>query len=313
MTNREQMIQELRERLQWLESNSSEEETGKEEAEAIEQLLQVMEQSSEAEKQSPEEKELNLEEGYYSVEEAMGRFWETYDARAEIAAERERLLNGKAAKKKRQNIFLYFAGHRGVAAAAVIGLLALGLFAGAVGSYAVQGMEGNFFLFKRDEEGTQGMVTPGEGFGNNVDFEERNVYYNVEDLPEEYGQFFTLPMSLDVGYRSEEIKFWDMSKYICYRVIYCDERGKDKFVDCYQQYYKEGLIYFNDDYDMYATGERKTVGEVEVNYYNKRGEDGEKSIAAFQIGKSVYTVQGYLELEEVEKVAEGIINYLQNN
>lgn len=88
MTNREQMIRELQERLQWLENNASDEDYNAQEKAAIQRLLDIVDPP-----------ELNLDDDFFSPEKALERFWSGYDSRVAMEREREKLLAGKSSLK----------------------------------------------------------------------------------------------------------------------------------------------------------------------------------------------------------------------
>lgn len=344
MIEREQMVLELKERLEWLEQNASEKDDYASEAEAIRQFLKRLE--------SPR---LNLDEEYFSPQKAMKRFWDTYETRMEIDHERQKILTGellsenvpetagaemegigseirkvKAGKlgaekpdtdrlvmekpdaerkeiseNAEKGFFWYLARHKRFAVAAVALMVVVVLaVGGTVGAYA-QSQMGIFSVFKKDEEGLAAVVNPEGDLDVSKDFEGGQKYVSFEELPEKYREKLMLPVNFNNEYSPEYIIVTENVSSTLFKVCY--NNGFDEKFFCYQQYFKEKDAYFFQTYDGYILEKEEMVGKTKVSYYQREERKESKYIASFYVDDMLFIVACNINLEKIEDFVETIL------
>ncbi len=322
------MILELKERLEWLEQNAAENDGYAGEAEAIRQFLRKIE--------APK---LNLDEEYFSPQEATKRFWDTYETRMEIDHERQKILTGEllgegmaameasseepeaggANIRKRKagkgdalgnhegGFFLYLARHKrfAVVAAAIMVVIILAV-GGTAGAYA-QSQMGIFSLFKKDEQGLAAVVNPeGNDFDINMDYEDRNKFLSVEELPELYKEKLVLPTDFFGEYHIEFIIVVETTTNMLFRVCYSD--NSDKKIFCYQQCFKEKETYVFQSYDGYILKKEETIDGTKVSFYQSESEKENKYIASFYIDDNLFVIVCNISIEIMEEFANRILH-----
>lgn len=328
MIEREQMILELKERLEWLEQNAAENDGYAGEAEAIRQFLRKIE--------APK---LNLDEEYFSPQEATKRFWDTYETRMEIDHERQKILTGgllgegvaameasseepeagganirkrKAGKgdalgNHEGGFFLYLARHKrfAVVAAAIMVVIILAV-GGTAGAYA-QSQMGIFSLFKKDEQGLAAVVNPEDEENADKDLVNEQRFLTIEEMPEEYKGKMTLPSDIYGEYYMEFITVVDTISYVAFEVCYND--GSDSNIFCYQQCFKEKETYVFQSYDGFILKKEKTIDGTKVNFY--QGDDENKSrsmlIASFYSDNVLFVVECNLDIKIMEEFVKCIL------
>lgn len=345
MIEREQMVLELKERLEWLEQNASEKDDCASEAEAIRQFLKRLE--------SPR---LNLDEEYFSPQKAMKRFWDTYETRMEIDHERQKILTGellsenvpetagaemegigseirkvKAGKlgaekpdtdklgmekpdaerkeiseNAEKGLFWYLARHKRFAVAAVALMVVLVLaVGGTVGAYA-QSQMGIFSVFKKDEEGLAAVVNPEGDLDVNKDFEGGQKFSSFDELPEKYKEKLMLPLDFWDEYYAEYFIVLEGKINIAFEVCYV---GCNRNIFCFQQCFNEKETYFLQSYDGFNLTKEKIVEGTKISFYQGDDENVNKDVyvASFYINEMLFIVECNLDMKTMEKVVESIL------
>lgn len=327
MIEREQMILELKERLEWLEQNAAENDGYAGEAEAIRQFLRKIE--------APK---LNLDEEYFSPQEATKRFWDTYETRMEIDHERQKILTGgllgegvaameasaeepeagganikrwKAGKgdalgNQEGGFFLYLARHKrfAVVAAAimVVVILAVG---GTAGAYA-QSQMGIFSLFKKDENGLAAVVNPEDEENADKDLVNEQKYSTIEEMPEEYKKLLMLPSNINDEYYVENIDIIDGPYNTLFKVYYSD--GLDENIFCWQRNFKENATYFFQSYDGYILQDKSLIDGVEVTFYQNEEKNKNDYIASFYYNDMLFVIKS--KINEFDYFVEYILKHI---
>lgn len=184
----ESLIQELTKRLDWYIMEASDEEFDADEVQTLMKLLDNL---------KTEEDNIETE---LPVEEALDDFWKHCEERegeerllfgvkeeedkSESAAEKEQ---DKTKEEKLHKILWYFHRRRfAVVTAAVLVVMILGGSWQAVANAEKQG--GFFWWMDKNEEGTT-MITAPEGVKDDSDNYEIGLYYEIEEVPEEYREY----------------------------------------------------------------------------------------------------------------------------
>lgn len=329
MIDREQMIQELKDRLQWMEHDAPEEEYNIKEIAAIKRLLKVLEPA-----------ELNFEEEYFSDEEAMKRFWSAYDSHMAIDQEKLRLLLGKVSladapakekqvlnageiqgrrigkgnykgmksNSKRNKVFAYFARHK-LATASVIAVVVIVTFfaGGTAGAYA-QSRMGWFQFLERDEEGLKAVYEPNNAIAeSDKDIVKSAPFCSVEDLPKEFREIFCLPDTLNGKYDIQSIETTEKKVCVIFRVIY-HAQNSEEYIEFVQRHYNDKITYFRSAFDTFVFDENKTIRNVKVEFYRSDSNDDKEYIARFFTEKDLFVIQSNLKENQFKRLVKEVID-----
>lgn len=323
MTDREQIANELKERLRWLEDNTVDEEYNIREAAAIKQLLRIMEPA-----------EPDWDAAYFEPASAEQRFWDTYETRVDIEQEKEKLLTGrldvepdlsennilikteegekKPAQPQKKNLFLYFATHRWAAAAWIAVVLTVVILAsGTVGAYA-QSRGGIFHFFQNDEEGIDAIIIPDDIDDDKDDTNMDKLYTNINDIPAEYVENFCFFEDLCNTYNVESIKVLDHHLFVLYESKYIDSES-NKYIVCSQKHYINQITFIRQMNDEYILTGNEIVEGIEVTYYYNENKGDTVHFATFIINKDSFVICGDEEAETIAEAAKEIIErYVEN-
>ena len=181
----ESLIQEIQKRLDWYTMEASDEEFDADEVQNLLKLLDGL---------TPEEEKDRL-----SSDEVVDNFWK-YCAERE---EEERILAeaDETEKKKEHKVLHYFQKHRAVAVAAAVLIV---IMLGGSWQMAVNAEKhgGFFWWMDKNEEGTT-MITSPEVANEDSERRIRKNYYSIEDVPEKYKTYVSIPYEIIHLYEKE--------------------------------------------------------------------------------------------------------------
>lgn len=322
MTDREQIANELKERLRWLEDNTVDEEYNIREAAAIKQLLRIMEPA-----------EPDWDAAYFEPASAEQRFWDTYETRVDIEQEKEKLLTGrldvepdlsenilvkteegekKPAQPQKKNLFLYFATHRWAAAAWIAAVLIVVILAsGTVGAYA-QSRGGIFHFFDEDENGMDAMISPDETKDERKNINIAMEYKDIDEIPVEYIEDFCFSSVLYQKYNLESIKVLDYHTYVLYKTRYLDD-NLNNYIICSQKHYIDQITFVRQANDAYIYAGNEVIEGIEIKYYYNEDDEENIYVAAFSVSKDYFLIHGNVEAEQIKIAAREIIEEYNEN
>lgn len=321
--NQDDLRQKIRERLEWYTFEATEKEFDAQEVQALLKLLMVMEGET--------------DKGGFDVEESWKRFPMYYKMRNEMeeagfafpdtaASLTEQAVSEPAGNNGTQEkectawqklpgnwtskggaspVHKKNKGAVGIAAVILTAMVILG----GTGVYAEQ--QGGFFHWlEKDESGVKFITSP------DVEVEEgitgTLVYKKIEDVPEEYNKLIYVPKTIADNWELQDIRVLTLSYVESLKSHYKNENGYHAELQV--------MAYHNDMYvskwtfDGYEIiGEKPFDEDRKIfDIYKKTSDDETEYAVSYLADKKRYIVQGNLNLEELEKLAEeyiiGIIN-----
>ncbi len=286
--DKESLIQEIQKRLDWYTMEASDEEFDADEVQSLLKLLDSL---------TPEEEKDRL-----SSDVVVDNFWK-YCAERE---EEERILAEADAseKKKEHKILHYFQKHRAVAmAAAVLIVIMLG------GSWqmAVNAEKhgGFFWWMDKNEEGTT-MITSPEVANEDSERRIRKNYYSIEDVPEKYKTYVSIPYEIIHLYEKE---------YYLDRIetVKADEsdtvyeffsKDKDELLYFEIKIYPKEILRVRETYPGYIFCEEFQNDGINLEVFRKEEENGkQKYVIYFYYGNEKYAVVGINDKELLKEIA----------
>lgn len=337
MNNKEQMIKELRARLNWFLYEADVDEFNEEEVLALINLIKVTDP-------------VKIDEDYFKPEKALERFWKTYDLRNEIYEEFEKLKAGevsvadypddedltaeiaaaeKAAAERAavervaavDNVVLAaetkteekadksgkirkFASRKGftkmvTAAALVVAVF----FGGTVGVYAEK--EGFFHWMKKDE-GSAAIIS-----SELAETETGITRYNSwETVPNKYQEIIWKPSAMSEEYYISKIEVFTYRMMTDIECTYLGE--EDKFIVISQKIFNGEVTTYDAVYDSYEHILTENYGITKVQYLKTANDDETEYIVDFCAGNQQYTVKSNLVIEEVRSLVKDSIQDVVN-
>ncbi len=299
-TEKEQMILDLRRRLDWYANEAAPEEYNEAEVAAIQELLGIL---------CPEMAEKE------KTEKSLSGFWKTYGIRKSVRLEKYKLRSGEVSladypedaeseengenagtKKKTYRFFRRTGMYKGVVAAALVVALFIG---GTAGAYAQK--SGVFYWLKKDKSGTEMLVAP-ENMNDSMNFGVNMRYNTVEEIPEEYRGYTWKPEVIPEGlefahYEVVKSKQWD--RLLC---LYRNVREEVR-LEILSKIFKQDAEYYLQRNDLYKFLCSKEYNGVTLEFFKKVSEGESEYMACFYYNHVQYIVQGNLDLTEIEKLA----------
>lgn len=286
--DKESLIQEIQKRLDWYTMEASDEEFDADEVQSLLKLLNSL---------TPEEEKDRL-----SSDEVVDNFWK-YCAERE---EEERILAEADApeKKKEHKVLHYFQKHRAVAVAAAVLIV---IMLGGSWQMAVNAEKhgGFFWWMDKNEEGTT-MITSPEGFSEDSKRRIRKNYYSIEDVPEKYKTYVSIPYEIMHLYEKE---------YCLDRIetVEADESDtvyeffrKDKDENLYFEIkiYPKEILRVRETYPGYIFCEEFQNDGINLEVFRKEEENGkQRYVIYFYYGNEKYTVVGINDKEFLKDIA----------
>lgn len=328
--NQDALIQKIRERLEWYTFEATEEEFDSQEVQALLKLLMVIEEKSDG--------------NGFDVEESWKRFPMYYEMRTEMeeagfvfpetAASFEDAASGHAAsgqaacsdngkaseagkKPARENaawqklpgkwtsrggVSPLHKKNRGAVGIAAVILTAI-VILGGTGVYAEQ--RGGFFHWlEKDENGVKFITSPDAEVEESITGTQ--VYKKIEDVPDKYSNLIYVPKTISNGWELQDIRVLALSYVESLKSHYKNEKGYHVELQV--------MVYHNDIYvskwtfDGYEIIGEKTFDDDKVfDVYKKTSDDETEYAISCLTDKKRYIIQGNLELDELEKLAEEYI------
>lgn len=284
----ESLIQEIQKRLDWYTMEASDEEFDADEVQNLLKLLDGL---------TPEEEKDRL-----SSDEVVDNFWK-YCAERE---EEERILAeaDETEKKKEHKVLHYFQKHRAVAVAAAVLIV---IMLGGSWQMAVNAEKhgGVFWWMDKNEEGTT-MITSPEVANEDSERRIRKNYYSIEDVPEKYKTYVSIPYEIIHLYEKE---------YYLDRIetVKADEsdtvyeffsKDKDELLYFEIKIYPKEILRVRETYPGYIFCEEFQNDGINLEVFRKEEENGkQKYVIYFYYGNEKYAVVGINDKELLKEIA----------
>lgn len=203
----------------------------------------------------------------------------------------------------------FVARHKYIAAAVLV-LLILAV-SGTAQAIATQGAD-FFFWLKRDESGTQMMVSP-EGLDDVMETNKVEQYESIDALPEWAQEWahITEGVELPEGY---EVQYFELSEFVNYQSVvgYYLNQMTDMVILLGAWEYYGKISYNGEEFIEYNYVRSYEVGETQMDIFNRTQENGNIYYAiCFYKGNYQYLVKGQDDLDEVKKLAEQYLDCVQ--
>ena len=284
----ESLIQEIQKRLDWYTMEASDEEFDADEVQNLLKLLDGL---------TPEEEKDRL-----SSDEVVDIFWK-YCAERE---EEERILAeaDEPEKKKEHKVLHYFQKHRAVAVAAAVLIV---IMLGGSWQMAVNAEKhgGFFWWMDKNEEGTT-MITSPEVANEDSERRIRKNYYSIEDVPEKYKTYVSIPYEIIHLYEKEyyldriETDKADESDTV-YEFF---SKDKDELLYFEIKIYPKEILRVRETYPGYIFCEEFQNDGINLEVFRKEEENGkQKYVIYFYYGNEKYAVVGINDKELLKEIA----------
>lgn len=217
--------------------------------------------------------------------------------------------NDKEAKKKKGKLF-FFRRHKGATGSIAAALVVLTvLVSGTAGAYAERDT-GFFHWLRKDDSSEEVIITP-TSEESETNLFQPGVYYSFDDLPDGY-----------------KMQIWDNDKpYNNMSLEYIQVFTLDKFTQITSKYEDDTLnqrlqvavmLYTNADsvviqkrkYDDYEHFDEKDLGDITFDFFEKVSDDETEYAISFINDGKRYSVQGNMEVEDLENIAYEYWNYV---
>lgn len=284
----ESLIQEIQKRLDWYTMEASDEEF---DADEVQNLLKLLDSLI------PEEEKDRL-----SSDEVVDIFWK-YCAERE---EEERILAepDEPEKKKEHKVLHYFQKHRAVVVAAAVLIV---IMLGGSWQMAVNAEKhgGFFWWMDKNEEGTT-MITSPEVANEDSERRIRKNYYSIEDVPEKYKTYVSIPYEIIHLYEKEyyldriETVIADESDTV-YEFF---SKDKDELLYFEIKIYPKEILRVRETYPGYIFCEEFQNDGINLEVFRKEEENGkQKYVIYFYYGNEKYAVVGINDKELLKEIA----------
>lgn len=268
----------LKERLKWYQEEATEEEMDPEEICAILALLEKWE---------------NPEVPIIEVSDAYTAFCEHYLQTAGIPQPGKRKV------------------YRILRQAAVAVIVVSVLFAALnLGTYATTGLDFFSLLWQRDGEKSFAIMGGENASNEELSFSVNgDTYYSSwEELPQEVLDRICVPKYIPQGWELSSLRYWTDRNAGMIWAVYNSQDGENRLKIWIEQY-EDFYAWQQDMREKKGNLTQESIGEQE--YYWERKED--EVTVYFFIGEELYTVQGDLTDEEIEKIVGNMQPIAQEN
>ncbi len=284
--NKEQLIKELQERLDWYTFEATEDEFDEKEVEALVQLLGVMKGEETVPVEIPD------------FEDILGSMVTKQTALDTEVSE----VSGSVADEKKVHRFAKKRFPK--VAAAILALIILA--GGTMGVVSAQKGEGFFHWLKRDETGEQILISQQ---GNDDDGKEVYSYSAESEIPERYQEFLLGVETFESlqGYEINSIEIRELEKFleICYSLG--NQPGKEVVIK--RHFYDNLTMMKQESYGEYDYLKEETIGEKNVMFFTKKNDDGEMDyLFSVYYENSQLLISGNYPLEIMEGIVRDCIN-----
>lgn len=212
------------------------------------------------------------------------------------------------ARKPAAKFGAFVARHKYIAAAVLV-LLILAV-SGTAQAIATQGAD-FFFWLKRDESGTEMMVTP-EGLNNVMETKKVEQYENIDDLPEWAQEWAHIAEGVELpeGY---ERRYFEVGELDYYQSVvgYYPNQVTDMVILLGAWTYYSKVSYNSEDFGGYTYIQSYEIEQKRLDIFNKQEKGDIFYVICFYKENCRYFVKGQEDLEEVKQLAEQYLECVQ--
>ena len=310
----EGLIQELTRRLDWYMMEASDEEFDAEQVQALMKLLDSL--------KSEEEEKIEEE---LPVEEAVSNFWKYREEREE----EEKLLFGAEESKesdptvcveekeetkesKFHKVLWYFHRHRIVVVTAVV--LVVIMLGGSLQAVVNAEKHGGFFWWMdKNEEGTTMITSPKEDSDNYS----VKMYYDIEEVPQEYREFVEQPFHIHSISR-EDFNYTKIFKSKHNDTVCVFLKNNNNIMGFQVKIYPQEILRVREQYPGYDFEKEFEEDGVVFDVFSKKELWGEKTyLMYFYYGKEKYIAIGRMNEDAMQDIVieykDIVLNYYENN
>lgn len=293
-TEKDQLIKELQERLDWYTFEASEEEFDAEEVEALVQLLGVMKGEETPPVEIPDFEEL--------MESAVKK-QEALTQETTIPVEEPTVLADDSAQNSvsEKKVSRFSMGRFSTVAAAILAVVLLA--GGTMGVASAQKGQGFFHWLKWDETGEQIVISPNND-KEDVELRVPQIYEDESKVPKEYTQYLLGIENYD-SLKEFELDFLEITEYNnCTEVLYQYKEVDEKQILIALFCYDDKIMVKIESYDDYVYLKEETVGDKKIAFFSKENEDGTKEQMLCFVHENIqYRISGNQPLEVLEEIS----------
>ncbi|MBQ4536445.1 MAG: hypothetical protein II994_02365 [Lachnospiraceae bacterium] len=294
-TEKDQLIKELQERLDWYTFEASEEEFDAEEVEALVQLLGVMKGEETPPVEIPDFEEL--------MESAVKK-QEALTQETTIPVEEPTVLADDSAQNSvsEKKVSRFSMGRFSTVAAAILAVVLLA--GGTMGVASAQKGQGFFHWLKWDETGEQIVISPNND-KEDVELRVPQVYEDENKVPEEYTKYLLGVENYD-SLKEFELDFLEITEYNnCTEVLYQYKEVDEKQILISLFYYEQKIMFKDELYNDYIKIKESHIGNSDVTIFSRENEDGYIDYMFYYTGENTqYRISGNYPLEVLQKITE---------
>lgn len=299
---KDEMIKDIRKRLNWYNFYASEEEYNAEEVEALVNLLGIME---------PLDTENTVD-----PQKAYEKFIEYRTVKAEDA-KRLAALHGKvtdmetacmdmsgevsAMRKEHGKIRMFMVRHKGAVCTAAAMLVILIAAGGTMGAVNAEKNQGFFYWLNKDDSGETILISPQEDEDTNM-----RIYYSIEDIPEEYQEHMIDIQKMESlkGYSLQEIEIDKLPLHDEMLLWLMNDENKSELV-LGKIIYRNEIMKQRKEYIDYTYLYSKEVQGLEMDIFMRQDAAGQEDYAVcFYTDNAQYFVASKQLPELMEQIAE---------
>jgi len=184
---------------------------------------------------------------------------------------------------------------------------------GTVGTIASQNTGFFHWLFK-GESSSEFVVSPLiEVNDSNANANDNEIYENIEDIPEEYRDYYWEPISLSDNTKLEYINITNHIEYVKFLEKYT-EIATDACIEVGVIIYQENFIYLHkNEYDGFTYLEDVNINGITMEQFIKNDEDETTYFYCFYSDNMKYYVQGTASFDVLLEVAEEYVQRFIKN
>lgn len=298
---KDEMIKDIRKRLNWYNFYASEEEYNVEEVEALVNLLGIME---------PLDTENTVD-----PQKAYEKFIEYRTVKAEDA-KRLAALHGKvpdmetacmdmsgevsAMRKEHGKIRMFMVRHKGAVCTAAAMLVILIAAGGTMGAVNAEKNQGFFYWLNKDDSGETILISPQEDEDTNM-----RIYHSIEDIPEEYQEYIIDAQKIESlkNYDLQEIEIDNFPLYAKMMFLFVNEEDTLELVLGKIIYQNQMMVQSEKYIDYYYLYSKEEQG-MTMDIFMRQDTAEQKDYAVcFYSGNVQYFVTSKLLSEEMEQIA----------
>ena len=283
-----QIIRALEKRLQWYMNEATHEEFNSKEVTAIVDLLQEMD---------PIEKR---ESDFFTAPKANGRFWAFHVFRKMYQRPDENAPVYPLDVRIEMRLRHFFRSNVVFNAAFILALIVAMILGGTT---VVYGQRNGFFSTIKSEK----KMTITSVDDNNINTVFQHNYKTIEEIPIKYLEYIWTPNSNMQLMSLEQVELIENPQYV--RIECCfKEEDSDIFAKYTKKSYKKKITTIDQFFDSYNFKFQSTVGNINIDFYEKENEDYTECIATFVYNNCLYYMHSNLDIEVMKEVLYDSIN-----